>query len=286
MQEFEGRVAVVTGGGSGIGEALSRACSARGMKVVVVDVEESAAKRVVDGIQAGGGDAFPAVVDVRHRAELERLAREVDERYGGCHLLCNNAGVLVTRPVLELEEKDWAWTLAVNLMGPIHAVSVFLPGMIASGEPGHVVNTASIAGLVALPQMDLGAYTTSKFALVGYSEYLRADLAAQGIPIGVSVVCPGAVETRIAESERNRPGELDTGQGGKTSVADPGGPGVAGLQNPRAAAERILAGVERDEAWILTHPEMKGLVEKRSGALSTAFDAAAALSPGQPGVRD
>jgi len=279
MKEFEGRVAVITGGGSGIGEALSQACSARGMKVVVVDVEESAAGRVVDGIRQAGGEALPAVVDVRHRAELERLAHQVSETYGGCHLLCNNAGVLVTRPVLELEEKDWAWTLAVNVMGPIHAVSVFLPGMIASGESGHVVNTASIAGLVALAQMDLGAYTTSKFALVGYSEYLRADLAAQGIPIGVSVVCPGAVQTRIAESERNRPGELDTGQGDRTAAADPAAPSVAGLQTPQAAAERILTGVERDEAWILTHPEMKGLVERRSQALSEAF-AAASSGPG------
>ena len=286
MKKFEGRVAVITGGGSGIGAALSRACSAREMKVVVVDVEESAGERVAHGIRQQGGDAFARVVDVRHRTELERLAREVDERYGGCHLLCNNAGVLVTRPVLELEEKDWAWTLAVNLMGPIHAVSVFLPGMIASGEPGHVVNTASIAGLVTFPQMDLAAYTTSKFGLVGYSEYLRGDLAAQGIPIGVSVVCPGAVETSIAESERNRPAELDTGQGGKTAAADPAGPAVAGLQTPEAAAERILAGVERDEAWILTHPEMKGLVEARSRALLAAFDAAAGPASGAPGVRD
>ena len=276
MQEFEGRVAVITGGGSGIGEALSRGCSARGMKVVGVDVEESAAARVAEEIRQAGGDALAARVDVRHRAELEGLADRVNEAYGGCHLLCNNAGVLVTRPVLELAENDWAWTLAVNVMGPIHACSVFLPGMIASGQPGHVVNTASIAGLVAMPQMDLGAYTTSKFALVGYSEYLRADLAAQGIPIGVSVVCPGAVRTRIAESERNRPGELETGQGGERAAADPSAPTVAGLLTPEAAAERILGGVERDETWILTHPEMKGLVEKRSRALSEAFAAAPA----------
>ena len=279
MKELSGRVAVVTGGGSGIGAALSRACGARGMRVAVVDVEETAAEEVARAVRDQGGEAFACAVDVRRRAEIERLADEVDKNFGACHLLCNNAGVLVTRPMLELEEKDWEWSLAVNLWGSIHAVSVFLPRMIAGGEEGHVVNTASIAGLAAIPGMDLGAYTTTKFALVGYSESLRSELESMGAPIGVSVVCPGAVETRIAESERNRPSELDTGLGGRSSDANPNAASVEGRQTPEAAAECILAGVRENDAWILTHPEMKPVIEARMQALLGAFDTAGARRP-------
>ena len=275
MREFNGRVAVVTGGGSGIGAALCRDCSERGMRVAVVDVDKSAAEGVASSIRTLGGEAFSSVVDVRHKSEIESLAHAVEQKFGACHLLFNNAGVLVTRPLLELEEKDWNWSLSVNLMGPIHAVTVFLPGMMASGEEGHVVNTASIAGLVAMGHMDLGAYTTSKFALVGYSEYLRADLESRGVPIGVSVVCPGAVATRIAESERNRPDELDTGQGHETSAANPNAVSAEGRQTPQQTAAHIMTGVEENEAWILTHPEMKPLVEGRGASLQAAFDRAA-----------
>ena len=272
MREFSGRVAVVTGGGGGIGEALCRTCSERGMRVAVVDVDKAAAEEVASSIRTQGGEAFASVVDVRHKSEIESLRHEVEQKFGACHLLFNNAGVLVTRPILELEEKDWDWSLSVNLMGPIHAVSVFLPGMIASGDEGHVVNTASIAGLVAMGHMDLGAYTTSKFALVGYSEYLRADLESRGVPIGVSVICPGAVATRIAESERNRPDELDTGQGDERSVANPNSVSAEGRQTPAQTAAHIMKGVEENEAWILTHPEMKSMVEGRTGSLLAAFD--------------
>ena len=280
MREFSGRVAVVTGGGGGIGAALCRVCSERGMRVAVVDVDKTAAEEVASAIRSQGGEAFSSAVDVRHRTEIESLAHEVDQKFGACHLLFNNAGVLVTRPMLELEEKDWNWSLDVNLMGPIHAVSVFLPGMIESGEEGHVVNTASIAGLVAMGHMDLGAYTTTKFALVGYSEYLRADLESRGVPIGVSVICPGAVATRIAESERNRPGELDTGQGDKTAEANPKAVSAQGRQSPEQAALYIMKGVEENEAWILTHPEMKSLVENRTASLLSAFDRESARREG------
>lgn len=276
MREFQGRVAVVTGGGSGIGASLSRACAARGMRVAVVDVEHAAAEVVAEAIRDQGGEAMACAVDVRRRDEIERLADEVEERFGGCHLLCNNAGVMVTRPMLELEEKDWEWSLDVNLWGSIHAVSVFVPRMIARGEEGHVLNTASIAGLAAISHLDLGAYTTTKFALVGYSEYLRGELESMGAPIGVSVVCPGAVRTRIAESERNRPSDLDTGQGGRPSDANPNDAAIPGRQTPDEAAEWILAGVEANDAWILTHPEMKPVIEERVQALLGAFDTAAA----------
>ena len=127
MKELRDRVAVITGAGSGIGAALSRACGERGMRVVVVDVEGEAAEQVAQSVRDGGAEAFACQVDIRQREEIERLADQVDERFGACHLLCNNAGVMVTRPLLELEERDWEWTLSVNLLGVVHAVSVFVP---------------------------------------------------------------------------------------------------------------------------------------------------------------
>ena len=276
MKELRDRVAVITGAGSGIGAALSRACGERGMRVVVVDVEGEAAEQVAQSVRDGGAEAFACQVDIRQREEIERLADQVDERFGACHLLCNNAGVMVTRPLLELEERDWEWTLSVNLLGVVHAVSVFVPRMIARGEEGHIANTSSIVGLAAFAQMGLGAYTTSKFAIVGFSEFLRKELESLGAPIGVSVVCPGAVATRIAESERNRPTSLGTGQAGDAGDADPNAEETPGTQPPEEVAASILAGVQEDDTWILTHPEMKPLVESRTRALLGAFDTAAA----------
>ncbi len=279
MRELRGQVAVITGGGSGIGAALSHACAERGMRVAVADVEESAAEAVAEALRIRGAEAMACQVDVRSRDAVEELAGAVDSKFGQTHLLCNNAGVMVTRPLLELEEKDWEWSLSVNLLGVIHAVSAFLPGMIARGEAGHVVNTASIVGLAAISQGGLGAYTTTKFALVGFSEYLREELKAAGAPIGVSVVCPGAVTTRIAESERNRPDELQTGPAPAHSESDPRVATIPGRQSPEEVAASILTGVEEDDTWILTHPEMKPLVEARTRALLAAFDVAAARRP-------
>jgi len=276
MRVFQGQVAVITGGGSGIGAALAHACADRGMRVAVADVEASAAESVAEALRDGGAEAIACQVDVRNRNAVEDFAGTVDSKFGTTHLLCNNAGVMVTRPLLELEEKDWEWSLSVNLMGVIHAVSAFLPNMIARGETGHVVNTASIVGLAALSQGGLGAYTTTKFALVGFSEYLREELKAAGAPIGVSVVCPGAVTTRIAESERNRPSELQTGPAAAHAESDPRAPTIPGRQSPEEVAGSILGGVEEDDTWILTHPEMKPLIEARTRALLAAFDAASA----------
>ncbi|MDG2335245.1 MAG: SDR family NAD(P)-dependent oxidoreductase [Myxococcota bacterium] len=280
MHEWKQRVAVITGGGSGIGEALAHACADRGMRVAVADVESEAAQRVAEAVRSRGGEALGWAVDVGNREAVTEFAAGVRESFGACHLLCNNAGVLVTRPLLEIQAKDWEWCLSVNLWGAIHSVSAFVPGMLESGDPGHVVNTASIVGLVPIAQGNLGAYTTTKFALVGFSESLRAELQALGAPIGVSVVCPGAVTTRIAESERNRPSQLQTGPAQVPPEADPNASPTPGKQSSEAVAASILAGVENDETWILTHPEMKPLVAGRTAALLEAFDRAALQSPG------
>lgn len=275
MKNLAGRVAVVTGAGSGIGAALARACGQEGMKVVVADVEGDKAESLANTMRDVGMEAVAQAVDVRYRKDVEALADRGFTEFGGCHLLCNNAGVMVNRPLIETEERDWQWILSVNLWGVIHAIEAFLPRMKAQRVECHVVNTSSIAGVVNFGAMGLGAYSTTKAAVVMLSEFLRAELEVAGIPIGVSVVCPGAVATRIAESERNRPGDLDTGQPRTAVGADPNSDQVPGTQTPDEVAQSILRGVRENEPWILTHPEMKAPVETRVRALLAAFDESA-----------
>jgi NAD(P)-dependent dehydrogenase (short-subunit alcohol dehydrogenase family) len=270
MEKLRGRVAVVTGAGGGIGAALARACGGQGMRVIAADVDEEGAAETAEAIRSGGGEALFARVDVRQRAELDALAERSFEAFGACHLLVNNAGVMVNRPVAEMEQKDWEWLLSVNLWGVIHGIGAFLPRMRAQGGEGHIVNTASMAGLLAFGGMGLGAYTTSKFAVVGLSEFLAGELEGSGI--GVSVVCPGAVRTRIAESERNRPEDLATGLPVHVAEADPA---HLNPQTPEQVADTILSGVRMGQLHIITHPEMKPLVELRHQKISAAFDAAA-----------
>jgi NAD(P)-dependent dehydrogenase (short-subunit alcohol dehydrogenase family) len=270
MEKLRGRVAVVTGAGGGIGAALARACGGQGMRVIAADVDEEGAAETAEAIRSGGGEALFARVDVRQRAELDALAERSFEAFGACHLLVNNAGVMVNRPVAEMEQKDWEWLLSVNLWGVIHGIGAFLPRMRAQGGEGHIVNTASMAGLLAFGGMGLGAYTTSKFAVVGLSEFLAGELEGSGI--GVSVVCPGAVRTRIAESERNRPEDLATGLPVHVAEADPA---HLNPQTPEQVADTILSGVRMGQLHIITHPEMKPLVELRHQKISEAFDAAA-----------
>ena len=279
MNELKDRVAVVTGAGSGIGAALARACGRAGMKVVVADVEGDPAEALADSMRDVGMQAVACAVDVRHRDAVDALAERTFDAFGGCHLLCNNAGVMMSRPLIDMEERDWEWLLSVNLWGIIHALGAFLPRMKEQKTECHVVNTASIAGILNFGSRGLGAYSTTKAAVVMLSEFLRAELEVAGVPIGVSVVCPGAVATRIAESERNRPTDLVTDVSVERSDVDPNVEGVPGMQTPDEAAEAILAGVRNNDPWILTHPEMKPPVETRVRALLAAFDAA-----GSPGV--
>jgi len=263
MEDLQGKVAVITGGASGIGRAVAERAAAEGMKIVLGDIEEGPLKEAVDDLTSRGVEALGVVTDVSDAASVRALRDRTLERFGAVHLVHNNAGIGLGGPIWEVSEEDWRWILGVNLWGVVHGVATFVPVLLEQGE-GHVVNTASIAGLIAAPF--LGPYNATKQAVVAISETLFKDLQAVGAPIGVSVLCPGFVRTRIAESERNRP----------QWAPDRAAPGAAELRGavqnmvdtgiaPEAVADQVVDAVRANTFYILTHPEL-------DGALSTRFD--------------
>jgi NAD(P)-dependent dehydrogenase (short-subunit alcohol dehydrogenase family) len=205
MQVFEGRVAVVTGAGSGIGRGLARRAAAEGMRVVAADIETEALEETATELSEGGADVLAVRVDVSEPAAVDSLAGEAYERFGGVHLLCNNAGVFQGGITWQRTLADWEWVMGVNFWGMLHGIRAFVPRMIEGGEEGHVVDTSSLAGMLTVAYS--APYVVSKFAAAALTESLAHDLRAQGANIGVSVLVPGVVDTKIAWSERNRPDE-------------------------------------------------------------------------------
>lgn len=269
MDQFEGRTAFVTGGASGIGFAMAKAFAAAGMKVAIADIEAGPLEAAVAKLKEGNADVIGLRLDVRDRDAMAAAAKEVKETFGNVHVLCNNAGIGAGGPMQELTYDDWDWCIGVNLNGVVNGIQAFLPDMVAHGEGGHVVNTASMAGLFGAPNM--GPYCATKFAVVGLSESLAADVAAQGI--GVSVLCPGVVATNIFTSERNRPAEL-----AETVEREPDPEVVARwteamekAQSPDAVAEKVMEAVRANRFWILTHPEYASLMKWRMEQIVGAF---------------
>ena len=208
MDAFAGKVAVVTGAASGIGLALAERFAAEGMKVVLADIEEGPLAAAEAAIKAKGGIAISVRTNVLHEAEIRRLADTAFSTWGNVHLLCNNAGVsggTGADGVWNVAKEDWDWVLGVNFTGVLHGIRHFVPRMLAAGEAGHIVNTASVAGLVAATA---GPYTVSKHGVVALTEMLYKDLKVRGSKVSASVLCPGWVNTNIMESARNRPEEL------------------------------------------------------------------------------
>ena len=233
------------------------------MKIVLGDIEEGPLKEAVDELTSTGTEALGVVTDVSDAASVQTLRDRALDRFGAVHLVHNNAGIGLGGPIWEVTEEDWRWILGVNLWGVIHGMRTFTPLLMEQGE-GHMVNTASIAGLIAAPF--LGPYNATKQAVVAISETLFKDLQAVGSPIGVSVLCPGFVRTRIAESERNRPDwapdrDVEGAAALRGVVQDMVDGGIAAT----AVADRVIDAVRTNTFYILTHPELES-------AITTRFD--------------
>ena len=254
MQDFQGRVAVVTGGASGIGRALADRFAAEGMKVVIGDVEKDALDAAVQELEAGGAEVIGVPTDVTDAAQVQALADAAVERFGAIHIACNNAGVGGGGITWDMPLETWEWVLGVNLWGVIHGVKSFVP-VLMQQESAHLVNTGSVAGLVAAPFM--GPYNASKHAVVAISETLHHELAMSAPQVKVSVLCPGWVNTRIHESARNRPEHLQLPQG----QVDPlGNAAMLGelLKNgmpPADVAGKVFDAIRDEQFWILTHDD-------------------------------
>src|ERR1700730_3056599 len=277
MRELAGKTAFVSGGASGIGFALGRAFAEARMNVVLADIETDALAAAVKRLQNFAPDVRGVTCDVADAVSVERAARALYEAFGNVHVICNNAGVAGGSGIDNISLDTWRWVLDVNLMGAFHGIHAFLPHLRAHGEGGHIVNTASMAGL----QSGLGfsPYATSKFAVVAMSEGLAMQLKPLGI--GVTVLCPGFVPTRISGSGRNRPERY-----GPARAPDPAGAAgrlaaesarlqQAGL-DPAYIAAQTLTAIRDDELYVFTHPEMHDEVKERFAAIVKAMDKAAA----------
>ena len=263
MKDFKGKTAVVTGAASGIGRAMSLALADRGARLVMADVEAEALESARAEAEARGAEAIGVQTDVTQQPSVEALADAAWDRFGAVHIVHNNAGVLIRAPMLDADEKDWEWILAVNLWGVIHGVRAFVPRMLDAGEEGHIVNTASEAGHFA---GDLyGVYNTSKFAVVGLTESLARELRNTGI--GVSMLCPGQVETGIFTNV-NRPADFRR-EGDEVPVDRRN---VDNAMEPADVAAKVLAAVESGELYIFTHEdEARTLIGKRQARLMRAI---------------
>lgn len=274
MENFAGRVAVITGAGSGLGREFANEAARLGMKLVLADVDAPALEQATSALQAGGADVLAMVCDVRKAAHVEELADAAMIRYHGVHLLFNNAGVGTAGLIWEHTEADWDWVLGVNLWGVIHGVRVFTPLMLDAarrdpGYEGHIVNTASMAGLLVPPVM--GPYTVSKHAVVALSETLYHDLRLVDAKVRASVLCPYFVRTEIAHSARHRPGELR--HDGPPTASQHAGQALleqavaAGKLTAADVARITFDGIRRGDFYIFTHPQALQGVARRVDAI-------------------
>lgn len=258
MNGLSGKVAAVTGAASGIGRAMALAFAAEGMHVALADIDVPGLTRTNDEVAGLGVRSFPMRVDVSRGDDAEAFAQRCVDELGGIHVVCNNAGVALSGPLWEHSEAEWQWLLGVNLMGVVHGVRAFAPHLIAQDE-GHIVNTASVAGLISPPGM--GAYCVSKHAVVALSESLHHDLRERGSRVGVSVLCPAYVPTAIAESRFSPVTEKSNERLAKESALRTAV--AAGKLSAEDVARAVVAAVKENRFYVLTHPAIKGAVRAR-----------------------
>jgi NAD(P)-dependent dehydrogenase (short-subunit alcohol dehydrogenase family) len=265
MEKFKGKVAVVTGAASGIGRGIANRCAAEGMHVVLADVERDPLAQVEEELMRSGAEVLSLQVDVSKSTEVEGLALKALERFGAVHLLFNNAGIATIGPIWENTLEDCQWVIGVNLWGVIHGLRAFVPIMLKQETECHIVNTASMAGLMS--SHPSSTYQLTKHAVVALSENVYHALAELGAKIKVSVLCPGWVNTRILESERNRPAVLHEEGPGKVS---PENPEIEAFRqvllrsmSPEVVAEHVFKAICEEKFYILTHPDWKTNVKVR-----------------------
>jgi NAD(P)-dependent dehydrogenase (short-subunit alcohol dehydrogenase family) len=266
MKEFKDKVALVTGGASGIGYALADRFASVGMKIVLADVEDAALDKAEQSLKDKGAPVLSVRTDVSNPGDVERLAERAYDHFGAVHVLCNNAGVGSGGLSWEQPLEDWEWVFGVNLWGVVHGLRTFVPRMIAQGTEGHVVNTASVAGLITTPYMSV--YGATKHAVVAITESLRMELEMIGSSVSASVVCPGFVATNIGDSERNRPAEFRVSTTPKEAdqqavIRELARQQVAAGMKPSDVAEMVLEAIRDDRFYVITHPRFKKLIRMR-----------------------
>jgi NAD(P)-dependent dehydrogenase (short-subunit alcohol dehydrogenase family) len=270
MKDFKGKVAVITGAASGIGWGLAERCASEGMKVVIADIEEPALKQVEKTLKASGVNILAVRTDVSKISDVEALAQKTIDAFGGVHLLFNNAGVntdiSMRKPVWENTLADWEWMIGVNLWGVVHGVKVFMPIMMQQNTECHIVNTSSMAGLLAEPQLII--YAVTKAGIIALSEGLYLQLKQRNSPIGVSVLCPAFVSSRIFEAERNRPTDLK-------NPPEPPKPRqraalvsqfnkVSPTLSPEQSADIVFKAIREGTFYIFTDPLVQELFRQRA----------------------
>jgi NAD(P)-dependent dehydrogenase (short-subunit alcohol dehydrogenase family) len=272
MKDFAGRVAVITGAGSGFGREFAKLAHSLGMKLVLADIQRDALDATLAELRAAGAQAVGEVVDVAKSEQVLHLADRAYAEFGAVHLLFNNAGVAGGGLVWENTERDWQWVLGVNLMGVVHGIHHFVPRMLEAnrrGEPGHIVNTASIAGFLCPPLM--GVYNVSKHAVVALTETLHHDLALAKSTIGTSVLCPAFVPTGIAASERNRPAELardgELTASMRLAQAQSEKAVSSGKMTAAEVAQITFDAIRAERFYVFTHEKILAAVEARFDAV-------------------
>jgi NAD(P)-dependent dehydrogenase (short-subunit alcohol dehydrogenase family) len=283
MKDFKGKTAFVTGGAGGIGLSMARALGREGAHVVLADIDKSAAQDAANRLISEQIKAVAVRCDVSERDSVREAALEAIAAFGKVHIVCNNAGVGVGGPIGEVEPKSWDWIIDVNLKGVVYGVETFVPLIKSHGEGGHIVNTASMAGMISPPGME--PYSATKFAVVAMSEGWFMQLAPENI--GVSVLCPGFVKTRIHESGRVRQEkygapQLDPGTGEQRQMA---AQMVLSGIDPDIVGNRVVECIEANELYIFTHPAMRDFVKMRFAQIMAAFDSAD-KSPALASVKD
>jgi NAD(P)-dependent dehydrogenase (short-subunit alcohol dehydrogenase family) len=267
VQQFDGKTAVITGAGSGIGRGMALVFARAGMNIVVSDVEVVAAEQVAKEINASGGKAIAQATDVADLEAVRALAERARGEFGAVHVLCNNAGVSHRRRGVDATHEDWVWMLGVNLWGVVHGVETFLGPMLESGEEAHIVNTSSMNGIV--PSALSAMYSTSKYGVLGLTETFRNELV--GTKVGISALCPAAVSTRITQSERNRPASLAA-----PTPPPPHTPSssfaISPAIEPEVVGEMVLDGIRNNQLYIFTDMKVRDLVVEHHRRMLENFE--------------